>query len=171
MNLWFVVILIIAIAVVLGPISMLRPSPAQKRKEALRLNASHQGVRFSMRRVPALKTDLDQPPVVPVYFLPPSSSIQAAPDWMLVRTHYEHEGNFYKEWDWQNEVRPGREISELLLSYLPELPSSIPAIIQGRSGTCIFWSEQEGHEVLQLIIELLLKLDQLTLLNSRSDSQ
>lgn len=170
MNLWFVVILIISIAVVLGPISMLRPSPAQKRKEALRLAASHQGVRFGMRRVPALKTDIDQPSVVPVYFLPPRLSMQAAPDWVLVRTRYEHEGNFYKEWDWQSDARPDCATLDLLLNYLPKLPDSIPAIIQGRSGTCIFWSEQEGLNVLQLLIELLLKLDQLTLVDSSSCS-
>ena len=58
MSIWFFIILILAFAIVLGPISMLRPNPAQKRKEQLRLHASKQGVRFSIRRLPALKTDI-----------------------------------------------------------------------------------------------------------------
>lgn len=159
MNVWFFVILIIAVAIVLGPISMLKPSPAQKRKEALRLMASERGVRFSMRRLPALKTDMDQPAVFPVYSLPPQPAMQAAADWMLVRTRYEHEGNFFREWDWQTDVRPTQRVCDLLLEFLPKLPASVPAIVQGRSGTCVFWSELEDQDTLGLLLELLVKLD------------
>ncbi len=161
MNLWFFVLLIVAVALVLGPISMLRPNPAQKRKEQLRLQASAQGIRFGMRRLPARKTDMEQPPVLPVYFLPPSPQMQLAEDWVLMRTDYEHESNFYHEWDWQGVVRPTDTVSNALKTLLPELPLSIPAIVQGKSGTCIFWRETEGEEVLMMLIQHLRRLSQL----------
>lgn len=161
MNVWFFVLLIFIFALVLGPVAMLRPKPGQKRREQLRLQASSQGVRFGMRRLPARKTDMEAPPVSPVYFLPPPSALQSMADWVLMRTDYEHEGNFYKEWDWQGDARPAAAISETLKCLLPELPLSISVIIQGKSGTCIFWRETEGEETLMKVIEILRSLDKL----------
>lgn len=161
MSIWFFVLLVFIFAVILGPIAMLRPKPGQKRKEQLRLRASSQGVRFGMRRLPPRKTDMEASPVLPVYFLPPPPAILSMTDWVLMRTDYEHEGNFYKEWDWQGDARPGPEISEKLQLLLPELPLSISAIIQGKSGTCIFWRETEGEEVLEKVIDILRSLEKL----------
>ncbi len=160
MNIWFFILLIVTFALILGPISMLRPNPAQKRKEQLRMQASAKGIRFGMRRLPERKTDMEQPPVLPVYFLPPSPIMQSTTDWVLMRTDYEHEGNFYKEWDWQSEVHPPHKVIDLLKAALPELPLSVPAIVQGKSGTCVFWRETDGEAMLEVIIQLLRTLDQ-----------
>lgn len=159
MNFWFIGLLIVAIALILGPIAMLRPNPAQKRKEQLRKHASEQGIRFTMRRLPALKTNMEAPPVVPVYFLPPPVNAQFQDDWILMRTEYEHEGNFYREWDWQGGARPSEAICKTLKASLPDLPLSVPAIAQGKSGSCIFWREIEGEVELAKLISLLRALD------------
>lgn len=161
MSIWFFIMLIVAFALVLGPISMLRPNPAQKRKEQLRLYASKQGLRFSMRRLPALKTDTDQPMAIPIYYLPPQSKILDVPEWILMRTRYVHEGNFYLEWDWQSTVRPKDTTCTLLKAYLPQLPESVSAISFGGLGSCVFWSEKEGVEMLDLLIEMLNKVHQI----------
>jgi hypothetical protein len=158
MNIWFFIILILAFAIVIGPISMLRPSPAQQRKEQLRLHASKQGVRFSMRRLPILKTDMDQPATVPVYYLPALPNARDVPEWILMRTTYVHEGNFYQEWDWQTDVRPSDAASSLLKAYLPQLPASVLAISCSNLGVSVFWMEKEGVDVLDLLIEMLTKL-------------
>jgi len=160
MNIWFFVILLIACAMVIGPISMLRPSPAQKRKEQLRLHAGKSGLRFSMRQLPKLKTDIDRAPPMPVYFIAPKDKSRAIPEWILARTSYEHEGNFYREWHWQTDVRPEAEVCELLKYYLPQLPSSVAAITQSGLGTCVFWSEREGVETLDLLIKIVTEIDQ-----------
>jgi hypothetical protein len=160
MNIWFFIILAIAIAIVVGPITMLKPNPSQRRKEQLRLLASKRGAHFSMRRLPALKTDIDQPLAIPVYYLPPRSPKDIKDEWILMRTSYVHEGNFYQEWDWQTDVRPAREVCECLKLYLPKLPVSVPAISQGNLGVCVFWLEREGEEMLMLLIEMLSKLQQ-----------
>jgi hypothetical protein len=160
MSIWFFIILIVACAMVLGPISMLRPNPAQQRKEQLRLYASKKGLRFSMRRLPALKTDMDQPMAMPVYYLPPQPKATEAQEWILMRTSYAHEGNFYSEWDWQSDARPGDATCTLLKTYLPKLPASVSAISHGGLGICVFWAEKEGIETLDLLIEMLTKLHQ-----------
>lgn len=161
MNIWFFIILIVTLALVLGPISMLRPSPGQKRKEQLRLHASKQGVRFTMRRLPALKTDMDQSPSLPVYYLPPPPKSQDVPEWILMRTRYVHESNFHQEWDWQTDVRPSEAACDLLKAYLPQLPESVPAISRGNLGVCVFWQEKESVETLDELIEMLTQLHQI----------
>lgn len=158
MNIWFFIILILAIALVLGPISMLRPSPAQKRKEMLRLHATNHGVRFSMRRLPSLKTDLEQAATLPVYYLPPPPKMTATPEWILMRTTYVHEGNFHLEWDWQTDTRANEDTCNLLKNYLPTLPASVPAISAGALGICVFWQERESTEALDLLIQMLKRL-------------
>jgi hypothetical protein len=158
MNIWFFIILILAFAIVIGPISMLRPSPAQQRKEQLRLHASKQGVRFSMRRLPVLKTDMDQPATAPVYYLPPTPNAREVPEWILMRTKYVHDGNFYQEWDWQTDVRPSDATCSLLKAYLPQLPASVLAISCSNLGVSVFWMEKEDVEILDLLIEILTKL-------------
>jgi hypothetical protein len=160
MNIWFFVIVLVALAMVIGPISMLRPSPAQRRREQLRLYAANQGLRMSMRRLPALKTDMDQAELTPVYYLPPSVKTLATVEWILRRTSYAHEGNFYQEWDWQGNQRPPETVMSLLKEYLPKLPLSASAITHENMGTCVFWSEKEGVETLDLLIEMLTRLHQ-----------
>jgi hypothetical protein len=161
MNIWFFIILIVAFAIVIGPITMLRPSPGLRRKEQLRLYASKQGLRFSMRRLPALKTDMDQPTPMPVYYLPPTSKNREVPEWILMRTSYAHEGNFHSEWDWQTEVRPSNATCGLLKDYLPNLPASVLAISYSNLGFSVFWLENEDIQVLDLLIEMLNKLQQI----------
>lgn len=160
MNIWFFVILVIALALVIGPVSMLRPSPAQRRKEQLRLHAAKLGLRFSMRQLPLLKTDLEASAPIPVYYLPPQAKPLVATEWILMRTRYVHEGNFYLEWDWQSDARPSDAVCALLKLYLPQLPASVPAISQGNLGTCVFWQEKEGEETLDQLVEMLTQLHQ-----------
>jgi len=160
MNIWFFIIVIVAFAMVIGPITMLRPSPAQKRREGLRLHAANHGLRFGMRRLPALKTDIDQAAAMPAYYLPPKAKPGVNIEWILMRTSYAHEGNFYQEWDWQGDQRPLSKVSDLLKEYLPKLPLSVSAITHENLGTCVFWSEKEGIETLDLLIEMLNKLHQ-----------
>ncbi|MEN0037500.1 MAG: hypothetical protein AAGC78_10540 [Cellvibrio sp.] len=160
MNIWFFVLLLLAFALVIGPISMLKPSPAQKRKEQLRLYAAKFGLRFSMRQLPKLKTEIERSQPMPVYYLPPQDKSRAIPEWILVRTSYEHEGNFYREWDWQTDVRPAENICALLKNYLPQLPASVSAISQGGLGTCVFWTEKEGAETLDLLAKILTEIHQ-----------
>lgn len=160
MNIWFFVILILTISLILGPIAMLRPNPAQKRKEALRHYAAGKGVRFTMRKLPKLKTDMEEPGVSPVYYLAPDPQAPSLPGWILVRTQYEHEGNFYRAWDWYNDHRPSLAVREKLLDYLPNLPASVSVITQGEEGTSVLWSEKEDTAVLDVLIRMLNDLQQ-----------
>ncbi len=158
MSVWLVVFILLAVGMIMGPISMLRPKPGQRRKENLRAQAAQQGVRFGLRKAPKLKTDMEDPEPTPAYYLAPTTKMQAMSTWTLMRTGYEHEGNFYRDWDWNGEYRPSAEASHLLREYLANLPESVTLISQGEAGTCLLWNEKEDAELLNVLIKLLKEL-------------
>jgi hypothetical protein len=159
MSIWFFVLLILVLASILGPLSLLRPSPAQRRKEVLRQLAHQSGFRFALRRLPKQATDMEEPAALPVYYLPPDPKVNAENDWMLLRTSYAHDANFYQEWAWQADKEASAEVMDILKKYLPSLPNSVKAISQGTLGTCVYWSEQEDEKMLQHLLTLLREIN------------
>lgn len=111
-----------------------------------------------MRKLPKLKTDMEEPGASPVYYLPPTPQMQVLPTWILVRTHYEHEGNFFHDWDWHNEYRPSEAVREKLLHYLPTLPNSVVVVTQGEAGTAVLWNEKEDKVMVDLFERMLIEL-------------
>jgi len=157
-NIWLVVILVVVVALIVGPVMMLKPNPAQQKKEQLRLRAHHSGLRFAMRALPKLKTDMDAPTPMPVYYLPPKVLPEDLRDWMLLRTAYAHEGNFYQEWDWHGSDRPDPSTQQSLKDFLPQLPAGVKAIAAGHQGVSVYWDEKNGEEVFPVLLELLTSL-------------
>jgi hypothetical protein len=78
---------------------------------------------------------------------------------MLMRTAYEHEGNFYREWNWVGEHSADAAVKNILHAYLPKLPLSVPAIAMGKQGICVFWNESGDLVCLELIHQLLRELN------------
>jgi hypothetical protein len=156
----FYILIIVVLALMMGPIVMLKPKPEQRRKEKLRTLARSLGLRFSLRNLPKLKTDLEAPGVYPVYYLPPSEKLAASSEWVLMRTNYEHESNFYREWDWQAQPRATAKVQQTLREFLPRAPDSVMAISAGSQGVCVFWREQGDETELHLICDLLRALEQ-----------
>ncbi|ACE86296.1 hypothetical protein [Cellvibrio japonicus] len=138
----FLLLLVIAIALVVGPMAMLRPNPEQRRREQLRLAARDLGLRFAMRHLPRLKTDLEDSPAIPCYYLPPPESCIPESNWILMRTSYAHEGNFYQEWDWIGDGRPASAVADWLKEQMTTVPVSFKAIASGMAGTSVYWTEK-----------------------------
>lgn len=159
---WFVVILIVTVALILGPMMMLKPNPAQKRREGMRMQARELGLRFMMRALPKLNTDIDAPMPMPVYYLPPKTLGEDCCDWTLMRTAYTHEGNVYRDWDWQGSGRPESPVENILKTYLPDLSQGVRAITAGHQGICIYWDEKGQDNLVPLIARLLTELQRAT---------
>lgn len=155
MDIWLILMLILAAALIIGPIMMLKPNPSQSRREQWRLQARDAGLRFRMQALPKLPTDTDSTPPVPVYYLSPSESQVNSSEWMLMRTAYEHEGNFYHDWDWQGEGRANQREQAILKEYLPRLSQGVRAISNGPKGTAIFWDEKGKENLVPLFTVLL----------------
>lgn len=158
----FILILILTAAFILAPIIALVPRGRQSRIEKLRLFARTQGASFSMRRLPALKTETETNSPVPVYTLPPGDALKTQAEWILRRTPYAHDLHFFKEWNWMNEERPAARVQEFLLSRLEQLPQSVKAIAAGPQGVSLFWAEDEDQQQLSDLIDLLKQLKTLS---------
>lgn len=154
MNIGVIILVILVVALILGPIRMMQPSPAQKKREKLRLAARARGVHFALRNIPQQADEQSPPGPIPVYFLAPGKN-QTDKGWMLVRANYEHDIHFLGWWVWQNRIRPTDAEVEALKTYLPGMPASVRALSAGNEGICVFWEEQGGESVLEQIIQLL----------------
>lgn len=154
MNIGLIIILIVAVALVVGPVMMMRPNPVQKNKEHMRSLARAKGIHYSVRNIPRQPDEQEQPPAIPVYFLPPTKT-QTENGWMLVRANYEHEINFLGWWAWQGEARATNAEVEVLKEQLPMLSESIRALSAGGEGVCVYWNERGGEQVLQQVLQLI----------------
>jgi len=153
MSVGLIIALIVAVALVLGPIMMMRPNPAQKRLEAMRLLARAEGVQYSIRNLPRQADEADKPAPVAVYFLPPTNA--HSPSWMLMRTRYQHDIHFLGWWAWRNEGRPNNAEQAVLREQLDTLPESVRAVSAGTEGISVYWDETGGEAVLKQILNLL----------------
>ncbi len=156
---WKLVLLfVVVVSLIVGPVMMLKPRPAQLRRERLRLQARHLGLGFALRVPPALKTDLEPLAPMPCYFLGPQNSAGDNPSWVLRRTSYSHEANFWQEWDWVGESRPSQAQQVLLKGLLAQVPAGALALSSGPGGVSIYWDEREGESSLEPISLLLTQL-------------
>lgn len=157
---WFAVIMLVVIALVVGPIMMMRPDPVQKNKENMRAIAFKKGIRFSVKNLPQQLTETEKPEPTSVYYFPPDKHDQDE-DWLLLRTSYQHDIHFLGSWAWQGDVRATNAEQDVLKKYLPSLPDTVRAVSVGRQGVCVYWYEKGGEVVLEQIIALLENLKQL----------
>lgn len=158
MKLSGLLIALVALSLVLGPVMMLRPNPAQKRKEQLRSLARAKGIHFSMRNLPRQADENSSPEAIPVYFFAPKKQ-QNAGNWLLMRTNYQHEIHLFGWWAWQGELRPTASEMAVLNQFLPLLPESVKAVSGGGQGVSVYWTEAGGEAVLHKIIPLLESLN------------
>lgn len=154
MNITLIIVLVIAFALVLGPIAMMRPNPRQKNKERIRLLARSKGVHYAVRNIPRQADEQENPAPVPVYFFPPPQPTVET-SWMLVRANYQHDINLLGWWAWQGGGRASSAELAVLKVHLPALPESVRALSTGREGICVYWNEQGGDEAFQQVLDLL----------------
>jgi hypothetical protein len=151
---WVFIIIGIAVALVVGPAMMMRPSPAQKNKARLRAIALAKNIRVTVRNLPQQPAESEKPSPVPVYFIAPTDH-QLDNDWFLLRASYTHEIHFLDFWVWQGDLRANEAEQTILRKYLPVLPESVRGVSVGSKGICVYWHEQGGDPALLQIIELL----------------
>jgi hypothetical protein len=147
----FILVSILVVAFILAPIIALKPRGKQSRLEQMRLLARSKGVLYSLRRLPPLKTDTAQSDVLPVYTLAPDENLAGVDEWILRRTQYAHDLNFFKEWDWTNDNRPPEIVQNFLSQNLINLPESVRGISVGHNGIAVFWKEDDEQTLLNLI--------------------
>lgn len=155
----FSLVMIVVVALVVGPILMMRPTPVQKNKEHLRSIAAAKGIGFSVKNLPQQAGELEAPAPIPGYFYPPAGDSET--DWLLLRAKYSHEIHFLQHWAWQGDARASQSEQRLLEQQLPLLHESVMAVSAGSKGICVYWREKGGEQALEQIMSLLEELKRL----------
>ena len=165
MSLMTILILLGVVSLVLGPIMMMQPSPAQRRMASLREAALKNGLRVHMQPVPtSVKLDyyLD---MAAMYCLPWTEQKHTRSSWLLTQRSYTHELHFDGVWEWQGEER---ELNvKALKCALAKVPNKVFAVARGPQGLCCYWSEFGKEEDVQALARWL-KEDLLQIVESSS---
>lgn len=153
MDSWVpLVFIVLAVAMAVGPVLMLKPSKYQQRLADLRSKALSMGLRVHM-----LPLEGVQEPV-PAYCKPREDKDADRSPWVLLRTGYSHEVNFHNEWAWQKDLRAEECWHERILLLLDSAPAQLLAIGNGPQGLCCYWDERGGEAVLTKINDMLNEL-------------
>lgn len=144
--------IVLAIAMAVGPVLMLKPSKYQQRLADLRAKALELGLRVHMLPLEG------SPEQVPAYCRQWVDKDADRAPWILLRTSYSHELNFHNEWAWQKDLPAGVHWHERISRLLDDAPAQLLAIGNGPQGLCCYWSERGGERVLEVIVEILNEL-------------
>lgn len=154
MNIVVILVIIAVVALMLGPIMLMQPSPQQRKTAALRQYALQRGVRVSMQASPMVKDTENKSEMMPAYSFPWTENGYAKHQWLMLRTQYDHELHAYGVWDWRTRPNLGfeDELVDLLKRSLDLLPESVVGLGAGPQGISVFWDESGGQAVFDEIL-------------------
>lgn len=138
-----------AVALFMGPVLLMQPTPAQRREARLRKRALDLGLRVHLQPVPKESGSKPRAKMIAAYCLPWESNKDANNVWLLVKTGYSHGLHFSGPWDWEKEAEGGNLLA--LQQSLDTLPERVTAIASGPQGLCCYWDELGGEQVLDEI--------------------
>lgn len=141
-----IVFIVLAIAMMVGPIMMLRPNSRQRHIADLRAGATQRGYKVYL-------DSLDGEEIAVYQILWPTSLRLQYGDmiWYLVKQKHPHEMHFLGRWQWRDKVKPGAAVQSYLQRELASLPESVQAVAATQQGLCCYWKEQGGEPDLQTI--------------------
>lgn len=144
---WIAILLILlALAMMVGPIMMLQPSSRQKQIASLRAGATQRGLKVHI-------DSLHEEEIAVYQILWPASLKLQYGDasWWLVKQTHPHEVLFLGLWEWRDKVKPDASVQTYLQHQLPSLPESVKAVAATHEGLCCYWHEQGGEPTLNTI--------------------
>lgn len=144
-----VIFAVLALAMIVGPLMMLRPSPRQAQLIKLRGIAADRGLRVQMLDNPTARVESDAASSKPEMVAAYGMQLQADADsplgalrWMLARTAFSHGIHLGGVWDWSVKEKTAPIEEETLLAFLQNLPKSVLAVRQDGDAISILWSER-----------------------------
>ncbi len=133
--------IIFVVAMVVGPVMMLRPSPAMTILAQMRTRANQLGLSV---RVPR-RNAANEPVKGCIYSIPLSQRMRKHDqfeNWMLTRLSHAHDIHFHKDWDWVGDGRPLDAFVKALPGILEALPEGIALLECNHGGLGVHWDEK-----------------------------
>lgn len=171
-SMWVpILIIILAVALVVGPVMWLSPSPRDTRLSRIRTRATALGMQVSwvsreaLWGRPALPDGVEE---LVFYRLPWARQEQAATcdHWGLVKQNYRHERFIADYWLWQPGLAPPSNWP-VLSDYLRALPAGMVACEARPQGVALGWRELGDLDQVEAVHGQLQRLRELCLEKAR----
>lgn len=151
---WPVVIIVLVVAMAVGPVMLMQPSGRQRRLAKLRQNALSEGLLVSVAHWPDKAGE--RPKGIMRYSLPWAAEDRHDVKMLLVRKNYQHELHLAGVWQKYPDKVNVNVLTRRFLVDNP-VPASIYALGFDGSGAFADWSEQTSSD-LPVIKDLLSRL-------------
>ena len=148
---WQIIIIVIVVAMMVGPIFMMRPSGRDEREAKLRNIAREMGLIVHLSARPSEKTQSsdrqreNSGQQFAVYMLPWPESILSRehkmPSWTLEQKKYQHDIHFQGFWDWLNACKSPESWFQAIHATLSTLPVGVVALSSASPGLSVYWDE------------------------------
>lgn len=141
---WQVVMIVIVVAMMVGPIFMMRPSGRSKREAKQRDKAIELGLSVYLSRLPS-EVNIQNADTYAIYSLPwPEKKLKNndnVPKWTLEQKQYEHDIHFKGRWDWFGGCKAPGESQALLFDFLESAPLGMVGLASTPAGLGVYWDE------------------------------
>jgi len=136
---WVTVVVVLVVALMVGPIMMLQPNRSQRHATRLRALAEKHKLHIRLGQNPAS----GEPRELAVYSrsVNPKTEGSLRP-WFAARQALEHELNFAEDWDWVRGGHAPEKLHAALKDWLPTLPAPIRAVVVTDQSVGIYWTER-----------------------------
>jgi type II secretory pathway pseudopilin PulG len=139
MSLWVIVIIVVTIAMVVGPVAMLQPSKRDRRLTELRQAAAQKGIRVRLASLQLASGKQN----LAVYSVSLPTSDTPYHEWLLIHQSFVHEMHFSGQWDWDNAQSPApSHMHAGLQQYIQQLDQHIVGIEVTQHSVGVYWSER-----------------------------
>ncbi|WP_157471673.1 hypothetical protein [Gilvimarinus agarilyticus] len=149
-----IILIVLVVAMVVGPVAMMQPNSGQRRREHLRQYARESGLTVRLLPPPQQATDSAAPSAMPVYSLVTGTT---QPSWSLMRTSYEHESHVQGWWQFLGS-KPTDLHRTNIEAVLEELPDGVVGLRSGARQVDIFWRENGEEQAIDQLLSCLKKL-------------
>lgn len=139
-----IIIVILVVAMIVGPIMMMQPSAREKRVSHWRQTAIEEGFSVRMRKVEQSNHA--------EYIYPWANKAKRA-SWTLTKQNYVHDIHFLDYWEWDGTGRPSTAMLESLAEYIKTLPAGASLIEANAAGMACCWDEQGSDADFRTILD------------------
>ncbi len=139
---WMWIMIAVVIAMVVGPIMMLRPTPSMNMLANMRSHASKRGMSV---RIPRRGED-GAPIKAAIYSLPISEPLrkrEGVEAWELKRCSISHDVHFHEHWNWEGKGRLPESAHSQFISWIQSLPHDGISLVEcNLAGVGVLWDER-----------------------------
>lgn len=141
---WQVVIIVVVIAMMVGPICMMRPSGRDAREVKQRDKARECGLNVYLSKLPS-EANIQHAKTYAIYSLTwPEKELKnndKIQKWTLEQKKYEHDIHFQGRWDWFGERKAAKQYYASLHEFLNDAPLGVVGLASTQAGLGVYWNE------------------------------